>query len=151
MNAPLKGLHGCCSCRFILLLYQRTGGRARAVWTLWTWTSPWARSTRAWVCPALPYSQYLAQLSIFVRIPCLSSSAFHVIFFPCPHNGHLGIHPSWDRHSVVHCVKTLQGFSLCIWMYLLTGQGRAGRFVWSVKKSLPCITHAADLQHPIYL
>jgi hypothetical protein len=76
-------------------------------------------------CPALPYSQYLAQSSIFVRIPCLSSSAFHVNF-PCPHNGHLGIHSSWNRHSV-HCVKhskvfhfvfecstSLQGRQICL-------------------------------------
>jgi hypothetical protein len=87
-------------------------------------------------CPALPYSQYLAQLSIFVRIPCLSSSAFHVIF-RCPHNGHLGIHPSWDRHSV-HCVKHSK---VSHFVFECTSlQGRASRFVWSVKKSLPWIT-----------
>jgi hypothetical protein len=121
MNAPLKDLHGC-SCRFILLLYQRTG-RARAVWTLWTWTSPWARSTRAWVCSALPCPALFTvpcPIIDFCEDSMPQQQAFHVIF-PCPNNGHLGIHSSWNRHSI-HCVKHSKVFHFVFECTSLQGQ-----------------------------
>ncbi len=95
-------------------------------------------------CPALPYSQYLAQLSIFVRIPCLSSSAFHVIFSlpeltvileSTPHGTDI-LSIVWSTPRFFHFVFECTSL-----------QGQAD-FVWSVKRAFHG-SHAADDLQPL--